>query len=94
MSALANDPYLSKSFRQDKPASASSRASITYRSCTDRAILRWTFGIPLWLDNILTASITDQEVDAVCRRDYNVVSTNYGFSSAFLAKSEHARGRL
>lgn len=84
MSALANDPYLSKQW-QAKPASkpvnkSSSRAGI--------------HGMPFWLQDRIDASITDQEIDAVCRRDYNVVSTNYGFSSAFLAKSEHARGRL
>lgn len=78
MSALANDPYLS---RKAKPAKqSSSRAGI--------------YSVPLWLDKLLTASITYQEIDAVCRRDYNVVSTNYGFSSAFLAKSEHAKGKL
>ena len=81
MSALDNDPYLSRQLGKSTPAKpASSRAGI--------------HGVPFWIDNILTASITDQEIDTVCRRDYNVVSTNYGFSSAFIAKSEHARGKL
>ena len=56
--------------------------------------LAGTYGIPAHINTVITASITDQEIDSVCRRDYNVVSTNYGFSSAFLAKSEHARGKL
>lgn len=81
MKAVANDPYLSKRFVQAKPVKqSSSRASI--------------HGMPFWLHDRLAASITDREIDAVCRRDYNVVSTNYGFRSAFLAKSEHARGKL
>ena len=82
MSALDNDPYLSRQYcNKRKPAKPVSK-------------LAGTYGIPAHINSLITASITDQEIDAVCRRDYNVVSTNYGFSSAFLAKSEHARGRL
>ena len=81
MSALDNDLYLSRQAKPAKPAKpASSKAGI--------------YGVPAWLDNLLTTSITNEEIDAICRRDYNVVSTNYGFGSVFLAKSEHARGKL